>query len=155
MSLAAVRKVLGSYADRGVFRAFVEEPPRRGRHGFRFVWLKHEPMVITYEPARETVSFPGLLDGVEARSPVRADVRRFLAESTSRALPSHRRVDPDRVEIRCTYRKSTVSIALRAKRGRGASYAARRLVNLAHELFVMLREAHPEYDWAHLDGSRE
>ena len=154
MSLAAVRRVLESYADRGVFRAFVEEAPRRGRHRFRFVWLKREPMVLTYETARETVAFPALLEGVAPCSPVWTDVRRFLAERTSRSLPPHRRIDPERIEIRCTHRKSAVSIGLRAKRG-GSSYAARRLVNLVHELFVMLRQAHPEYDWAHLDGSRE
>jgi hypothetical protein len=59
-------------------------------------------------------------------------------------LPEHRRIDRRRAEISCANRGGFVSISLKVKRNEYA-YGVNRIVNLAHELFLHLKDAHPEY----------
>jgi hypothetical protein len=139
-SLQIIRTALQAYADRGVFRGFSESKPGH----FKFVWLLQHPMELQLDVAKHELRFKQLLPGIPARSPFYAELKRFIAARHDRALPEHRRVDRRRAEVTCANRGGLVSLTLTVKRNE-YGYGVNRLVNLAHELFLHLREYHVEY----------
>jgi hypothetical protein len=149
-SLNIVREALQAYADRGVFRGFSEI--KNGR--FKFVWLLHRQMELTVDTAKHALRFKGLLPGVSARSPLYAELKGFIQQRHDRALPDHRRVDRKRADVTCSNRAGVVSITLTVKKNQYA-YGVNKLVNLVHELFVYLREAHPDYLVENFDVPQE
>ena len=76
--LAAVREQLRAYADRGVFRGLAERPARAGRHQFEFQWLARWPFILRYAPSTGAITFHNLLPDVPARSPLYAELKRFI-----------------------------------------------------------------------------
>ena len=138
--LEIVRASLQSYADRGVFRGFSESKPGQ----FKFVWLLQHPMELHLDAAKQELRFKQLLPGLPARSALYVELKQFIAERHDRALPEHRRVDRRRAEATCTNRSGLVSLTLTVKKNQ-FEYGVNRLVNLVHELFLHLREHHPEY----------
>ena len=138
--------VLQQYADRGVFRGFSETTGRGGVREFRFTWLTREPMLLRYDPRRQTLTFKKLLPGVARASPLLADVRALIGSRTSRSLPAHRRIDGRRVAAECSYQRGAVSVVLFIK-GANRVYAVRKGVNLVHEIFMVLHASYPEYLW--------
>jgi hypothetical protein len=149
-SLNIVREALQAYADRGVFRGFSEI--KTGH--FKFVWLLHRQMELTVDAAKHELRFKGLLPGVPARSPLYADLKNFIEQRHDRALPDHRRIDRKRAEVTCSNRAGVVSITLAVKNNQYA-YGVNKIVNLVHELFVYLREAHPDYLVENFDVPQE
>lgn len=139
-SLQTVRASLQGYADRGVFRGFSESKPGQ----FKFVWLIQHQMELHLDAAKHELRFKHLLPGVTARSPLYAELKQFIAERHDHALPEHRRVDRRRAEVACSNRSGFVSLTLTVKKSQ-YEYGVNRLVNLVHELFLHLREHHPEY----------
>jgi hypothetical protein len=153
-ALNMVRQKLQSYADRGVFRGFCEHKSRAGLPAFRFLWLGDRPMELTVDTARHVLRFQQLLPGVPARSEMYAQLKSFIAERHNDDLPEHRRVDPARATASCSNRSGRVSLIL-AMNSDQYEYAAGRIVNLVHELFVYLRDSHPEYLMESFDAPRE
>mgnify|MGYP001344896866 CR=1 FL=1 len=153
-SLDTVRTKLRSYADRGVFRGFCEHKTRAGLPAFRFLWLVDRPMELTVDTSRSVLRFQHVLPGVPARSEMYAQLKYFIAECHNDDLPGHRRVDPARATASCSNRSGRVSLSLAVKADQ-YEYAAGRIVNLVHELFVYLRDAHPEYLMESFDAPRE
>jgi hypothetical protein len=149
-SLNLVRESLQTYADRGIFRGFSEV--KTGQ--FQFVWLIRHQMELRVDTAKRELRFRRLLPGVPTSSAMYAELKRFIAERHDRALPEHRRIDRRRAEVRCTNRGGAVSISLRVKNNQYA-YGVNRIVNLAHELFVHLRDAYPEYLVENFDVPQE
>ena len=148
--LNIVRESLQAYADRGVFRGYSE-----GRNGrFRFVWTMRHPMELNVDSARQELKFIRLLPGVPARSTLYAELKRFIEHRHDRDLPEHRRIDRRRAEVSCTNRSGLVSVSLKVKKDQYA-YGVNRIVNLVHELFLHLRDAHPEYLAEHFDLPQE
>ena len=148
--LTTVREVLQGYADRGVFRGFSEV--KRGQ--FRFVWMLHRQMELVVDAAKQVLRFKGLLPGMASDSPQYAELKQFLRERQDPDLPEHRRIDPKRAEVSCVNRSGTVSISLKVKKNDYA-YGVNRIVNLVHELFVYLRNAHPDYLVENFDVPQE
>jgi len=138
--LSEVRESLQAYADRGVFRGFSEI--KSGQ--FKFVWLLHRQMDLTVDTAKHELRFKQLLPGIPASSPLYAELKSFLHERHDKTLPDHRRVDRRRAEVACSNRGGVVSISLTVKKNQYA-YGVNKIVNLVHELFVHLRDAHPDY----------
>lgn len=138
--LRIVRESLQAYADRGIFRGFSEIKPGH----FNFVWLIQHQMQLIADTAKGELWFKKLLPGVPAKSPLYAELKSFIHYRHDRDLPEHRRIDPKRAEVSCTNRGGTVSISLKVKNNQ-YEYGANRIVNLVHELFLHLREAHPDY----------
>ena len=139
-SLKVVREALQAYADRGVFRGFSET--KNGR--FQFVWTMRHQMELVVDTTAHTLKFTRLLPGVPAKSKLYAELKQFIDERHGRSLPEHRRIDRRRAAVSCTNRGGFVSISLKVKNNQYA-YAVNRIVNLAHELFLHLRDAHAEY----------
>ena len=148
--VAAVRRRLQEYADRGVFRGYAEQPARAGKHHFRFLWLADKPFKLTYEPATGTLTFTNVLPHVRARSELAAEIRRFVEGRSASSLPAHRRIDRRRARAECSSRRGNMLVHVVAKPGCHA-YGVTKSVNLVHEIFLHLHTYFPEYLWEHYD----
>jgi hypothetical protein len=145
-----IRESLQSYADRGVFRGFSEV---KNGH-FRFAWLIRHQMELSVDTAKGVLRFKQLLPGVPAGSTLYGELKSFIEQRHDRELPEHRRVDRRRAEVSCANRRGVVSISLKVKKNQYA-YGVNRIVNLVHELFLHLRDAHPEYLAENFDVPQE
>ena len=148
--LQVVRVSLQSYADRGIFRGFSEE--KNGQ--FTFVWLLHREMELIVDTEKHVLRFKQLLPGVPTSSELYGELKTFLAARHDRDLPEHRRIDRERAVLSCTNQRGAVTIALKVK-NKEYAYGVNRLVNLVHELFLYLREMHPEYLVENFDVPQE
>jgi hypothetical protein len=149
-SLNVVRENLQAYADRGVFRGFSEI---KSGH-FQFVWVVRHQMELVVDTTKQTLRFKQLLPGVPTNSPLYREVKRFIEERHDRQLPEHRRIDRRRAEVSCSNRGGWVSITLKVKNNQYA-YGVNKIVNLVHELFVLLRDRHPDYLVENFDVPQE
>ncbi len=153
-SLNVVREGLQAYADRGVFRGFSEARATRGEHSFTFEWLSRRPLRFTVDTENGVLKFKNLLPGVPSNSQLYSELRRFVNERHDGALPEHRRIDRRRAEVTCSNRGGSVSIALTVKRNQYA-YGVNKIVNLAHEIFVYLKDHYADYLWESFDAPQE
>ncbi len=149
-SLNIVRENLQTYADRGVFRGFSEI---KSGH-FQFVWVIRHQMELVVDTTKHTLRFKQLLPAVPVKSALYEEVKQFLRERHDRTLPEHRRVDRRRAEVSCSNRGGWVSISLKVKNHQYA-YGVNKIVNLIHELFVLLRDRHPDYLVENFDVPQE
>jgi len=148
--LNVVRENLQVYADRGIFRGFSEV---RNGH-FSFAWMIRHQMELSVDTTKNVLRFKQLLPGIPANSPMYAELKRFIHQLHDSNLPDHRRVDRRRAEVSCSNRKGFVSISLKVKNNQYA-YGVNRIVNLVHELFLHLRDMHPDYLAENFDVPQE
>ena len=148
--LNIVRVSLQTYADRGVFRGFSEI---KNGH-FQFVWVVNHRMELSLDTAKHELRFRRLLHNVPAKSALYAELKSFIERRHDEELPEHRRIDRKRAEVSCANRGGFVSVALKVKKNHYA-YGVNRIVNLAHELFLHLRERRPEYLVENFDVPQE
>ncbi|MGH9940314.1 MAG: hypothetical protein ACREAM_29075 [Blastocatellia bacterium] len=148
--LNTVRESLQTYADRGVFRGFSEI---RNGH-FQFVWVVNHRMELSVDTVKHELRFNRLLPNVPAKSPLHAELKNFIERRHDKELPEHRRIDRKRAEVSCVNRGGFVSVSLKVKNNQYA-YGVNRIVNLAHELFLHLRERRPEYLVENFDVPQE
>jgi hypothetical protein len=149
-SLSIIREKLQAYADRGVFRGFSET----GSGNFKFAWLTRHQMELSADTKKNELRFKRLLPGIPAGSAMYAELKNFIEQRHDTRLPNHRRIDRKRAEVSCFNRGGFVSISLKVKNNQYA-YGVNRIVNLAHELFLRLRDAHPDYLAEYFDVSQE
>ena len=148
--LNVVRENLQGYADRGIFRGFSEV---RNGH-FSFVWLIRHQMELSVDTTKNVIRFKQLLPEIPANSMMYAELKRFIQQLHENNLPAHRRVDRRRAEVSCSNRRGFVSISLKVKNNQYA-YGVNRIVNLVHELFLHLRDMHPDYLAENFDVPQE
>ena len=153
-SLNVVREGLQAYADRGVFRGFSEAKAGRGEHTFTFEWLSRRPLSFTVDTEKGVLKFKNILPGVPLKSALYSELKQFVNERHDGALPEHRRIDRRRAEVTCSNRGGAVSIALRVKKNQYA-YGVNKIVNLAHEIFVHLKDHYADYLWESFDAPQE
>lgn len=145
-----VGEILMEYADRGVLRGLSEV--ERGRFGF--TWFYGHPMEMAVDSSRRVLCFPKLLPGVPLRSELYGELKNFIRDRHDALLPEHRRIDLRLARVTCSNRRGSVSISIKIKDG-GYEYGVRKLVNLVHELFVHLRDRHPDYLAENFDVPQE
>ena len=131
-----VGELLQGYAARGVVRAVSDGDRRRGKTTFTLLWHHGRHFRLVLDPAASTVSFPSLLPAAPARSPMVRELKAFLHRFETDQVPAHRRVDLAKAHLRVAVRSGTVSLALTVLDG-DVEYATRRLVHLAHEVFMV------------------
>jgi hypothetical protein len=148
--LIVVKDALQAYADRGIFRGFSEVKPGH----FKFVWLIQHQMELTADTGKGELRFKQLLPGIPAKSPLYSELKSFIHYRHDRDLPEHRQIDPKRAELSCANRGGVVSLSLKVKNNE-YEYGVNRIVNLVHELFLHLREAHPDYLVENFDVPQE
>lgn len=132
----AVHRLLKAYAERGVFQGVSDGERRRGRMTFTVLWHYGRRFRLVLEPTTGAVTFPELLPDAPARSPMVKALKTFLRRFETDEVPAHRRVDAAKARLRIAVRAGTVSLALISQDG-DIEYATRRLVHLAHEVFMV------------------
>lgn len=152
--VATVRKVLREYADRGVFGGFAETPGRRGKVVFEFVWLYNRRYSVEFSESTQTLTFKDFLPHVPRGSALDKRIREFVKSRFDRALRPHRRIDAARAEATCRNRNGSISVSLRTKRNQ-FTYTTRKLVNLVHEIFLMIDQEFTAYLYDHFDLPEE
>lgn len=159
--LEVVGEVLREYAGRGVF-SDCRMVRRRGSSGgsadFHFGWLYGQPFTLACEPKHGRLSLPDLLPNVARDSLLYKEVKAFLKGRADAGLPDHRRVDPARATAAAKLREGMVSLELTLTAPDAAeeyAYAARKLVNLAHELFLFMNEYWADYMWENFQLNME
>lgn len=151
---ATVQQVLHAYAERGVFRALDVRSGKRGATEFTLHWLTDVPMRLVSENRGRLLTLKHLLPNVPRRSALYDDLQRFIAERLDASLPAHRRIDARALDVAWVVSRNKASLAVKVKKGDPAA-AARRLVNLTHELFVFLHSSWAEYMWKNFGTSSE
>jgi len=141
---APVRSALEDYARRGVFSGFGEADGPGGKTVFSFIWLHNRHMELTLDPAGAALRFDRMLPGVKSGTPLAFDLKRLVDQLRSDEVPAYRRVDPVRAALTCSIRQDHLSVRIAVKK-HDYEYAVNRMINVAHELFVYLRSAWPEY----------
>ncbi|MGH9719591.1 MAG: hypothetical protein ACRD8O_05225 [Bryobacteraceae bacterium] len=142
---AEVRRVLQSYARRGVFRSFSQTDAGDRRIEFRFDWLWNLPFRLTFDRKLGWLAFNGLLRDIRPGSELDADLRKFIRSFSTAERPEHRRIDPSRVAVRYSNRRGAVGLTFRILDG-GYEYGVKKAVNLVHEIFLsFLNVDHPQY----------
>ena len=156
--LTIVAQVLQGYADRGVFRAFVAAPPRNGTAKFKFLWfpMATEPFTLVYSDPMRALTFRRLLRDMPAKSQMYSEFKSYIKQRSSGDLPEHRRIDPQRVAVKCSNRQGDVSVTLSIK-GNATEYGVRKAVNLISDLFqdLLHESTYYEYMAEHFDMPEE
>jgi len=150
--LSAVTDALQSYADRGVFRGFRATPAARGRIAYEFMWLTRKALHADFDSRSGTIRFADLLPAIDRA--IAAEVTAILDARRKRGVPDHKRIDGRRVRVAGTVRRGTYSLHVLV-RGNNHDYAVSTALNLINEMFVALRERHPEYLIEHFGLSAE
>lgn len=149
-----VGAVLHGYAERGVFKDYRATPGRNGVAHFDFGWLYGQPFSLSCDPKARRLILSDLLPGVQSDSMMYRELKDFLKGRADAALPDHRRVDPARASVAARLREGIVSLELTLA-GEDYEYGTRKLVNLAHELFLFLSEYWADYMWEHFELNME
>lgn len=140
-----VKKVLASYAERGVFRSFSQVTGEKGKAEFRFYWLWNLPFHLTFDPTRATLSFRKLLPGVVRGSQLETELRSFIESFSDASRPDHRRIDSARLDLRYNNQRGTIALHFRILQA-DVEYGVRTAVNVVNEIFLgFLNARFPEY----------
>ena len=144
-SPAHVKKILASYAERGVFRSFSQVAGGKGQAEFRFNWLWSLPFHLTFDAQRGALSFRKLLPGIPAGSQLEAELKAFIDSLSSEDRPEHRRMDRSRLTLRYSNLRGTVTLTFRIL-GKDCEYGVRKALMIVNEVFLsFLNVRFPEY----------
>jgi hypothetical protein len=134
-SSLVIQQTLASYAKRGVFRSYGNQPPDGPRSRFSFRWHADATFHLLYDPSRRTLTFADVLPEIESRSSMYRELKAFVEARTSSTLPDHRRIDPRKVGVAVANRRRMVSLVVSLEDAH-LEYGVRKAVNLVHEVFV-------------------
>ncbi len=141
-----VGELLRSYAERGVFRAFGDDPAPGGSAAFRLRWHRGQPMRWVWNARRQTLRVEPVLRGVPPRSAMDRQLRAWLRARQDPALPDHRRCDPDRLALTLRNRAGEMTLTGRVLDG-DPDYGVRTLVRLVNEVYLDFIADGPWFDW--------
>jgi hypothetical protein len=110
------------------------------------VWHYDRPFELHLDAPNKTLRFPALLPGVPARSEMYRALQAFVKERQAPELPEHRRVDPAQARLALANQKGAVSLTLTVK-GSGFEYAARKIIQVVHEIFLIFLVDGPYYEY--------
>ena len=145
-AMESVNGVLEGYAQRGVFRTFSRGPSRNGKTTFRMMWHRDRLFELVVDVRSGTLRFPLVLPGVQAASPMYREFKLFIQSRQSDEVPPHRRIDTRKARVRSLNRGGNVSLTLTTEDD-DYEYAARKLVHLVHEIFMVFLIDGPYYEY--------
>lgn len=100
-------------------------------------WHKDRFYDLMYDVSRKSLRFPVVLP--KAPRAMYEDFKKFVARRQTEPL-EHRRIDAKKVRISCSFKNGNIALLFTAKDG-DLQYAAEKLINLVHEVFlVFLRD---------------
>lgn len=103
---------------------------------------------------RATLVFPAMLPHLAASPGLAGEVTAIVAERSTTAVPHHKRIDARRARVAASMKKGDLSLTVTI-RAANHDYAVKRSLNLINDIFVMLRDRHPEYLIEHFGLSAE
>jgi hypothetical protein len=147
--LDAVDAVLNQYAARGVFQDYRRKRRKNGTGEYNFGWLYAQPFTLTCNLRHKRLVLVDLLPGVQRDSLMHKEIKAFLKGRAEAGVPDHRRVDPQVMTALARMRDGLVSLELTLEAEDCDAYAlgARKIINLAHELFLFMNEYWADYMW--------
>ena len=145
-TIALTTAILQGYAEKAVFRGFSAHPKRGGQAVYKMAWHYDRPFELLLDVPGRTLTFPHILPAVPMRSPMYRELKAFVAARQSDEMPAHRRVDRAKARFKLANERGVVSIALAVKDG-DFEYAARKLVQVVHEIFVAFLIDGPYFDY--------
>ena len=102
-------------------------------------------MRVVFNPKSGTLEFRDLLPSLQRSSSMYRELRAFLKGRADPALPSHRAIDPDRIRVRATNRKGSVSLSMQSLDS-DWEYLVGKGLKLVNEIFLgFLRGPYYEY----------
>jgi hypothetical protein len=143
---AVVTATLESYARRGVFRGFSEVARRKNKVEYRLRWHHNQFFELIFDAAKNTLRFPCLLPNVASGSEMQKEMQRFVESRHSDEVVEHRRLDKSKAQARVQNCKGNVALTLTIKDG-DDEYATRKLIHLAHEIFLVFLTDGRYYDY--------
>lgn len=150
--LMDVRTILSGYADRGVFRAIDDGEAIGESVQFTFTW--HGPKPVRCVLAPPTLTLRDYLPAMPARSEIYQDLRDLVKQFADPALAEHRGVAAERATIKTTNRNQKLSLTIESRDGDYA-YATRKLIFVAHEVWLRLQTDWVHYLWDEFGASME
>ncbi len=146
--MTTVRAVLRDYADRGVFRGFRELAGPKQSIVFEILCFPfaQQPFRLVYSDNPASLVFKRLLHSMPARSEMYRQFKSYMKQRSSDELPAHRRIDPQRVQLKWSNRLGDVNVTLNIK-GPNHEYAVRRAINLLTDLFFDLLTESTYYEF--------
>jgi hypothetical protein len=145
-TIARVTPILEGYAEKAVFRGFSAHPKRGGKAVYQLVWHFDRRFELLLDVPGRTLTFPNLLPGVPVRSEMYRELKAFIQARESEEAPEHRRVDRTKARLKLINERGVVSVALTVKDG-DFEYAARKLIQVVHEIFVGFLIDGPYFDY--------
>jgi hypothetical protein len=143
---AVVTATLESYARRGVFRGFSEAARSKTTVEYRLRWHHDQVFELIFDAAKNTLRFPHLLPNVASGSEMQKELQRFVESRHLEEVVEHRRIDKSKVQARAQNRKGSVALSVIIKDG-DHEYATRKLIHLAHEIFLVFLMDGRYYDY--------
>ena len=131
--------ILETYAARGVFKGF----SKVGDGAFKMLW--HRDRYFNLLIGERKLTFPVVLPEVPAKSKMMAEYRAFVAAFADAALIEHKRIDPEKVTVRCVAKKGSAGLEMTVLDG-DLEYALRKLIHVVHETYLVFL-----YDGAYYD----
>lgn len=96
--------------------------------------------------SEEQVQIAPVLPDLRARAPLYRDLRAWLGDQQSAAMPEHRRLDPDRIGIELRNRSGQVRLTLQSRAGPMPDLTAR-AVQLINALYLDFLNGPGRLDW--------
>jgi len=143
-SVTVVQEGLRAYADRKIFRNFVEEQGKDGGIRFRFLYLGAGVMNLEFREQDRTLVIRNMLPRVSVG--MYADLQAFLQRLHDSELPAYRRIDRSSAEAQFVRKRGNVSLVFRVK-GARYKYAVDKLIELASWIRTYLQGAYQTYLW--------
>ncbi len=109
-------------------------------------WHFDRPFELHLDAVKKTLRFPALLPGMPARSEMYRALQVFVKGRQTPELPEHRRVHPAKARLALANQKGTVALTLTLKDS-DFEYAARKIIQVAHEIFLVFLVDGPYYDY--------
>lgn len=142
----AVVPVLDGYSKRGIFRSFSAAEATPGKVRAKLQWHYDRSYEITADAGRSMLRISTLLPQVPADSAMFGAFRKFVEDFGSAATVPHRRLDPLKARIKAENIRGNATFLIKVMDGDYA-YAAQKLTNIAHEVFLAFLPDGPYWEY--------
>lgn len=146
IGVMAVIPVLNSYSERGIFRSFSAAETAPGKVKAKLLWHYDRNYEITADSDRGLLRISTLLPQAPANSAMFHAFKSFVEDFGSEDTVPHRRLDPLKARIRAENNRDNATFAIKVMDGDYA-YAARKLTNIAHEVFLAFLPDGPYWEY--------
>lgn len=144
--VTAVIPVLDGYSKRGIFRSFSASQTAPGKVRAKLLWHYDRSYEITADSDRALLRISSLLPQVPANSAMFHNFRKFVEDFGTAATVPHRRLDPLKARIKAENIRDNATFLIKVMDGDYA-YAAQKLTNIAHEVFLAFLPDGPYWEY--------